>query len=425
MAKNGRSNGKSVGRDDELIYDWNSVEKVAPLAKGREVTFFDETLRDGIQSPSVTDPNIFDKIRLTELASDLGIHDIDIGLPGAGLRAVEDCTTIAEHIRDNKLAIKPACAARTHVKDVQAVIDISQKVGIEIEVMAFIGSSPIRQYAENWDLELLLKYSADAIDLAVANNLPITFVTEDTTRSRPEVLDRLFRHAVEHGAHRLCLCDTVGHVTPDGIRNLIKFTRNLLKGMGRTDVGIDWHGHNDRGLGVVNTIFAIEYGADRAHGTALGLGERVGNAALDQVLLNLKLLGEIPDTDLSKLLLWCKVASRATRVDIPPMYPLAGSDAFRTATGVHAAAIIKAEKKGHAWLADRIYSGVPAEMFGKHQEIEVGHYSGESNVIYWLQKRGHSTDDGLVKAILSAAKRGNRVLTDEEINQVIKEHVST
>jgi 2-isopropylmalate synthase len=418
------SNGESEFREEELIYDWNAVEKVAPLAAGRRVTFFDETLRDGIQSPSVTDPAISDKIRMVELANDLGIHHIDIGLPGAGPRAVEDCTVLAEHIRDEKLAIRPACAARTHVNDVQAVIDVSQVVGIEIEVMAFIGSSPIRQYAESWDLDRMLRFSSEAIDLAVANNLPVTFVTEDTTRSRPEVLDRLFRHAVEHGAHRLCLCDTVGHATPDGIRNLLRFTRNLLDGMGRSEVGIDWHGHNDRGLGVVNTIFAIEYGADRAHGTALGLGERVGNAALDQVLLNLKLLGELPDHDLSKLLLWCKVASRATRVDIAPQYPLAGSDAFRTATGVHAAAIIKADKKGHAWLADRIYSGVPAEMFGKHQEIEIGHYSGESNVVYWLQKRGHDAPPSLVKAILTAAKRGSRILTDEEINQIIKEQAS-
>jgi len=288
--------------------------------------------------------------------------------------------------------------------------------------MAFIGSSPIRQYAENWDLDLMIERSADAIDLAVKNNLPITYVTEDTTRSRPDMLDRLFRNAIEHGAHRLCLCDTVGHATPDGIKNLIKFTRNLLNAMGRPEIGIDWHGHNDRGLGVVNTIFALEYGADRLHGTALGIGERVGNAALDQVMLNLKLLGELPDQDLSKLLLWCKVAAKATRVDIPPQYPLAGGDAFRTATGVHAAAVIKAEKKGDAWLADRIYSGVPAGMFGREQEIEVGHYSGESNVVYWLRKRGHEPIPELVEAVLSAAKRGNRVLHDEEINQVIKEY---
>ena len=405
--------------ETELIYDWNSIEKVAKISPKRRIQFLDETLRDGIQSPSVVDPSIDDKIKLTELANSLGIDTSDIGLPGAGKRAVEDVTTIAEHIRDAKLKIKASCAARTHLGDVQAVVDISQKVGIEIEILCFIGSSPIRAYAEEWDLAKMMKLSADAIDLGRKYNLPVAYVTEDTTRSRPEVLTKLFTNAVEHGASRLIVCDTVGHVTPDGIRNLLKFTRNVLDGLGRPDVGIDWHGHNDRGLGVVNSIFAIEYGADRIHGTALGIGERVGNAALDQILLNLKLLGELPDHDLSKLVLWCKTASAATRVPIHPQYPLAGSDAFRTATGVHAAAIIKAEKKGDAWLADRIYSGVPAGTFGKEQEIEVGHYSGESNVIYWLKKRGFEPTKDLVAAIYNEAKRGNRVLSDDEIMAIV------
>jgi len=404
----------------ELIYDWNSVEKIAPLSPKRRIQFLDETLRDGIQSPSVVDPSIDDKLRLVELANDLGIDTMDIGLPGAGKRAVEDVTTIAEHIKAGKLKVKASCAARTHVNDIQAIIDISQKVGLEIEVLCFIGSSPIRQYAEDWDLAKMLKLSADAIDLARKYNLPVAYVTEDTTRSRPEILTKMFSSAVEHGAQRLIVCDTVGHATPDGIKNLLKFTRNLLDGLGRPDVGIDWHGHNDRGLGVVNSIFAIEYGADRIHGTALGIGERVGNAALDQILLNLKLLGELPDHDLSKLVLWCKTASQATRIPIHPQYPLAGADAFRTATGVHAAAIIKAEKKGDAWLADRIYSGVPAGMFGKEQEIEIGHYSGESNIVYWLTKRGYDPTKELVTAVLGEAKRGNRVLSDDEVIAVIK-----
>jgi len=407
--------------DRELIYDWNSVEKVAPLSPRRRIQFLDETLRDGIQSPSVVDPSIDDKLRLVELANDLGIDTMDIGLPGAGKRAIEDCTVIAEHIKSHKLAVKASCAARTHVNDVQAIIDISQKVGIEIEVLCFIGSSPIRQYAEDWDLPRMLDLSASAIDLARRHNLPVAYVTEDTTRSRPEILTKMFATAIEHGAQRLILCDTVGHATPDGIRNLIRFTRNMLDGMGRSDVGIDWHGHNDRGLGVVNSIFAIEYGADRIHGTALGIGERVGNAALDQILLNLKLLGELPDHDLSKLVLWCKTASQATRVPIHPQYPLVGSDAFRTATGVHAAAIIKAEKKGDAWLADRIYSGVPAGTFGKEQEIEIGHYSGESNVVYWLKKRGYESTKELVTHVLAGAKRGNRVLSDHEVVALIKD----
>src|SRR5262249_55738836 len=305
--------------ESEIIYDWNSVEKVAPLTPGRKLEFFDETLRDGIQSPSVVDPKIDDKIKLVQLASDLGIHAMDLGLPGAGRRAVEDVTHLVEYIRDQKLPVKPGCAARTHANDVRAIVEIAQKTGVQIEVLTFIGSSPIRLYAEGWDLDGLMKKSAEAIDLAVKNGLPATYVTEDTTRSRPEVLGRLFTTAVEHGASRLCLCDTVGHSTPDGIRNLIRFTRNLLTALG-ANVKVDWHGHNDRGMAVTNTIFAAEFGADRIHGTALGIGERVGNAALDQVLMNLKLLGELPNTDLSKLLLWCRLTAKACHVPIPVNY---------------------------------------------------------------------------------------------------------
>ena len=417
----GQAKGQPAAKTDhELIYDWNSTEKVASLSPRHRVQFLDETLRDGIQSPSVVDPTIDDKLRLVELANELGIDTMDIGLPGAGQRAIEDVTTIAAHIKANRLQVKPSCAARTHQRDVQAVIDISQAVGIEIEILCFIGSSPIRQYAEDWDLPRMMQLSADAIDLGRRYNLPVAYVTEDTTRSRPEVLTKLFTNAVDHGAHRLVVCDTVGHATPDGIRNLLRFTRNVLDGAGRHDVGIDWHGHNDRGLGVVNSIFAIEYGADRIHGTALGIGERVGNAALDQILLNLKLLGELPDHDLTKLVAWCQTASRATHVAIHPQYPLAGHDAFRTATGVHAAAIIKAQKKGDAWLADRIYSGVPAGMFGKEQAIEIGHYSGESNVVYWLKKRGYEPTKELVTAVLGAAKGGDHVLSDDEVVAVIQ-----
>ncbi len=408
--------------ESEIIYDWNSVEKVAPLTPGRKLEFFDETLRDGIQSPSVVDPKIDDKLKLVQIASDLGIHAMDLGLPGAGRRAVEDVTRLVEYIRDQKLPVKPGCAARTHLNDVRAVVEIAQKTGVEIEVLTFIGSSPIRLYAEGWDIEGLMKKSAEAIELAVANNLPATYVTEDTTRSRPEVLGKLFANAVEHGATRLCICDTVGHATPDGIRNILKFTRNLLGAMGAPHVKVDWHGHNDRGMAVTNTIFAAEFGADRVHGTALGIGERVGNAALDQVLMNLKLLGELPSSDLSKLLLWCRLTAKACHVPIPVNYPLVGSDAFRTATGVHAAAIVKAEAKGHTWLADRIYSGVPAAMFGKEQEIEIGHYSGESNVVYWLRKRGFEAEPELVRRILGVAKSGDHILTEDEVKQVIKDY---
>jgi 2-isopropylmalate synthase len=401
----------------DIIYDWNSLEKRTRLTAGR-FSLLDETMRDGLQSPSVTDPRVEDKLKLIHLLDEVGVDYADIGLPGAGRRASEDVLAIGREIRDARLKIRPACAARTHIHDIRPIVELSQTLGMPIEVMAFIGSSPIRLYAEGWDLDLMLKRSAEAIDFAIANGLPVTFVTEDTTRSRPEVLAKLFGTAIEHGASRLCLCDTVGHATPDGIQNLIRFTRNFVNALG-VPVEIDWHGHNDRGLGVTNTLHALEFGADRVHGTILGVGERVGNAALDLVMLNLKLLGEFEGRDLSHLLSLCRLVAEACQVDIPYNYPLVGGDAFRTATGVHAAAIIKAEKKGHAFLADRIYSGVPAGLFGREQEIEIGHMSGESNVIYWLNKRGVEPEPELVRRIFARAKNSAHILKEEEIHAIV------
>ena len=405
-------------KDSDVIYDWNTVEARGPITT-KPIRFFDETLRDGIQSPSATDPSTEDKVEMVHLMEQLGIHHVDIGLPGAGKRQYDDVLRIATEVRDNKMKIKLACACRTMVRDIEPVVEISQKVGIPIEVMAFIGSSPIRQFAEEWDVDFIAKQSAEAIDFAVKNGLPCTYVTEDTTRSRPETLDRLFRAAIEHGAQGLCLCDTVGHATPDGIRNLIAWTKNLIKGTGRA-VQIDWHGHNDRGMAVANALWAIEAGVDRVHGTALGIGERVGNCSIDQLLVNLKLLGLLPEQDLSKLMLFCQLASRACGYPIPRNYPVVGHDAFRTGTGVHAAAILKALRRNDTWLADRVYSGVPATEFGKEQEIEIGFMSGQANVTFWLEKRHVPAVPGLVPAIVERAKRSNRILTDEEVYDVIK-----
>jgi 2-isopropylmalate synthase len=398
---------------DDLLFDWNAKIRRGRLSPLDHFEFHDETLRDGIQGPSIVDPSIEDKLRIIELTDALGIHSADIGLPGAGARAVEDVTAIVRHAQACKLKISLGCAARTHINDIRPIVEISQKTGQRLEVLCFIGTSPIRQYAESWDLDRLMQLSGEAIAFAVKEGLPVNFVTEDTIRSHPSTLQPLFLNAIDKGVERLTLCDTVGHATPDGVRNLINWTRHLIEGTGR-DVKIDWHGHNDRGLGVCNTLFAVEYGADRVHGTALGIGERVGNAALDQVLLNLRLMGEI-DHDLSKMVEWCTLVSQATQTPIHRAYPLLGHDAFRTATGVHAAAIIKAHRKGDNWLADLIYSGVPAGLFGKEQLIEVGHQSGLSNVIWWLEQHHIEAEPGLPEAVLFEAKQRDRVLSDDEI----------
>ncbi len=396
----------------DLIYDWNRVGLDEPIH--RRVEFDDETLRDGLQSPSVTDPPIDKKIAILHLMDSIGIDSADIGLPGAGPRAVADVTRLAREIIDCKLDIRPNCAARTVRADIQPIIDISERVGTPIETGTFIGSSPIRQYAEGWSLEMMLTATEDAVKFAVSHGLPVMFVTEDTTRARPDTLRALYKTAVEAGAKRICVCDTCGHATPDGVRSLIGFIKAMLHEIGADDVKIDWHGHQDRGLGVINSIAAYEAGADRLHGTALGIGERVGNTPMDQLLVNLQLMGRI-DRDLTNLTRYCEAVSESTGVPIPIMYPIVGRDAFRTATGVHAAAVIKAYRKGDDWLADMVYSGVPAKMLGREQTIEIGPMSGKSNVIFWLERHGLDPTEERVERIFNSAKKSDSVLTDDAV----------
>jgi isopropylmalate/homocitrate/citramalate synthase len=405
--------------EQSLIHDWNEDRDERPSL--RPVELDDETLRDGLQSPSVKDPPIEEKVRILHLMDAMGIHTADIGLPGAGPRAVEDVRALAREIADQSLSIAAHCAARTMVRDVEPIARISQETGIPIEACTFIGSSPIRQYAEDWTLEKMLRTSEEAVTFAVKEGLPVMFVTEDTTRARPETLKALYGRAIEWGARRICLADTVGHATPWGTRALVRWVKDEIVASSGEDVKVDWHGHRDRGFGLANAFAAMEAGADRIHGTALGIGERVGNVEMDLLLVNLKLLG-LHDADLNPLGEYCDRVSRATGVEIPPGYPVFGADAFRTGTGVHAAAIIKAERKGNAWLADRIYSGIPAAMVGRSQEIEIGPMAGLSNVKHWLAVRGHDAEDEeLCRRIFEYAKGQDHTLAEGEVEALIAE----
>ena len=402
----------------ELIYDWNASGD-APRRPPWKVEFDDETLRDGLQSPSVTSPSVDEKVEILRLMDALGLDTADIGLPGAGGAVKEDTLAVARAMQEEKLRIAANCAARTLEADVRPIAEIIQKTGRPVEACLFIGSSPIRQYAEDWTVETILGHTKEAVSFAVREGIDVMYVTEDTTRAHPRDLERLFLAAIDCGARRLCLCDTCGHATPHGAAELVRWTSRLLAERGLSHVAIDYHGHMDRGLGVWNAVAAIEAGARRVHGTALGIGERVGNAPMDQLLVNLKLMGWI-ENDLTRLYDYCRKVSECVRVPIPHGYPVVGKDAFETATGVHAAAILKAMKKGDAWLADRVYSGVPAADFGREQEIAIGPMSGKSNVFHWLRKRGRPATDAAVEAILDRAKRSNRLLTDAEIEDALR-----
>ncbi len=399
----------SIDRDS-LIYDWNTTGE-APKKPAGAIQFDDETLRDGLQSPSARDPELADKIALVQLMDQLGLHTANVGLPGAGARAREHITALVREMAGLKIKANVAC--RTVITDIAPVVDVVQATGQPVEVCAFIGSSPIRQYAENWEMGTMLKLSKDAVEFAVKNGLDCMFVTEDTTRAHPDDVRALYTTAIEAGAKRVCVCDTCGHATPVGTAKLIRHVKSIVDAT-NPKVGIDWHGHRDRGLGLANALAALEAGATRVHATALGVGERSGNAEMDLLLVNLRLLGWI-DNDLSVLGDYVRLAHKAIGVPLPSNYAVFGSDAFETGTGVHAAAVIKAFKKGDPWLANRVYSGVPADMVGLEQVIKVGPMSGKSNVIWFLEKHGVQPTDQAVDAVLQLAKTTPRLLDTSEI----------
>ncbi len=407
---------------DRLVHDW-ALDGAHRFEANTHVMLDDETLRDGLQSPSVIDPPIETKLEILHFMDRLGVETADVGLPGAGPRQYDAVEALCREIDRENLSVRPNCAGRTLIVDIQPMADIMQKTGVKIEACVFIGSSPIRQYAEEWDFDHLLRCTRDAVRFAAGEGLDVMYVTEDTIRSKPEDLRILLTEAVESGAQRVCLCDTVGAAVPPGVRNLVEWVKALLEKLGVADrVGIDWHGHRDRGLDLSNTLAAIEGGATRVHGTALGIGERIGNTPMEQLLVNFKLMG-LRDDDLSCLTEYVETVSRAVGVPIAANTPIIGKDAFRTATGVHAAAVIKALKKDEAWLADQVYSGVPASWIGRQQEIDVGHMSGASNVIHYLTSRGLSADPEAVQAVLDVAKKSQRVLTEDEILDVLKRGV--
>jgi len=397
----------------DLIHDWNTFTG-DEIPIGQRVMLNDETLRDGLQNPSVRDPSIAEKIEILHLMESLGIETVNIGLPGAGARAYADTKALAREIATARMKIRPNCAARTHVNDIKPIIEISERVGFAIEAATFIGSSPIRRLVEDWTVDHLQRTTEEAVKFAVSAGLPVMYVTEDTIRTDPPTVITLYSTAIRSGARAVVLCDTVGHATPRGAYNLVKFViEEVVKPSGEK-IRLDWHGHNDRGLAIANSLAAIAGGANQVHAAALSLGERVGNTPMELMLVNLRLLGLI-DHDLSKLKQYSETVAKATHTKIPPNYPVVGRDAFRTATGVHAAAIVKAYKKDDHELANSIYSGVPSHLFGLEQVIEIGPMSGKSNVLYWLEKRGIPASDELVERIYGAAKKSERVLTDEEI----------
>src|SRR3989475_11813295 len=313
---------------NEWIYDWNAASPPL-IPPGTKILLNDETLRDGLQNPSVHDPPIAEKIKILHLMESLGLDSANIGLPGAGPRAYEHTEALAREIAANRMRIKPNCAARTHENDIRPIVEISQRVGIAIEAATFLGTSPIRRLVEDWTVDHLERTTEKAVTFAVEHGLPSMYVTEDTMRTDRETVKRLYSAAIRSGARAIVLCDTVGHATPSGAFNLVKFAIDEVVKPSGEKIRVDWHGHCDRGLAIANSLWAVAAGAAQVHGAADSLGERVGNTPMELMLVNLRLMGLI-DRDLSHLKEYCETVAAATHTVIPPNYPVVGKDTFRT-----------------------------------------------------------------------------------------------
>lgn len=398
-----------------LVFDWDG-----PFGAPSERVFLDdETLRDGLQSPSNREPSLETKKRYLHLVASLGVAAVDLGMPAASSRVAWEVQELAREIRDHRLPLHPNCAVRTLAKDVLACAAISQQAGIPLEAMLFLSFSRLRLQVERWEREFLLHKLEQIVGCAVREGLPVTFVAEDASRTFPEDLQAAVLTAARAGAQRVCLADTTGALTPWGAENLVRFTRQVLEAHGAGAVKLDWHGHNDRGLAVACALAAARAGADRLHGTLLGVGERSGNPPLEQLLVNLALAGLHPNP-LTQLVPALREACQLLELYIPAHAPVLGAQAFATASGVHAAAIWKAREQHREDWEELVYSPYPPRLVGGKQEVLVGPYSGAANVRFWLAARGYPVTGELVQRILAEAKKAQGILSEEALLRLVQ-----
>ncbi len=394
-----------------VLYDWNT-----PPLRRRAIDVADSTLCDGLHCPSVIDPSPRDKRRLLSLISALGLRSATLGFPGAGPRQAADALDLARELSRAQWMIDASCHATATVKDVAMVLDVRERSGLDVEVAIALPVSPIRLEAEGITIDRLQESAETSVTFAVRAGARVVAVLEDASRTPPEMLAVLINHLVALGASAVRICDSVGHSTPDGTRSLMRFAAEQVKGRGARSIRLDWQGQNDRGLALANAMAAVESGVDRVHASALGLGERSGTVAMESLLTNLRLIGRWPHT-LGALAEYCDSAASAFGIAIPAAQPVVGSDAFRTGSGAHATALVKALRAGNRWLADNVCSSVPASFVGVEHRIDIGPVAGLSNVRWWLSQHGYDPSDlVLMRELLLAVKQTQRVASDDELH---------
>lgn len=391
------------------LYDWGNYDPLPPT------TILDTTLRDGIQSLLVRYPSLPEKLRLMDLLIELGVDAFDIGFPVSNRKHRQHTRRLAEHAARQNPNLRLICLARSRIEDVQAIVDVSQAAGVGLEALIFVASSPIRLLVEQWDLGEMVKWATGAIDFAIKEGLRVNFACEDATRSEPETLKTLHTAALEHGASRFTIPDTVGIANVVSTTRIVKYLREqVIRGHA---VGLDWHGHNDRGLAVANALAALVAGADCVHTTIFGVGERAGNADLESLVANLHYLyGSCYHLDVLPRL--TKYASAVFGEPVPPRHPVIGQNAYSTAAGIHGAAILKASRMDRPELVANAYAGVDPRLIGRQTHVRVGPLSGSANVEWKASQLGLPFSPELAARVLNEAREVDRILTDDEIVRV-------
>ncbi len=401
---------------NQLLYSWNP-----PAKSGLEnVEIEDDTLRDGLQGAFVRKPTVDEKIELFTLSSAIGCQHAVVGFPASSPQEMADSRRIVQAIQERGLKQQPWMLSRALVSDLEPIIALQRESDIPIGAAFFMGTSPLRRVVEKWDWDQVLRNVETAVAYCVENGVPFSLSIEDASRTPPEELRQLIQIGAKANGFSISICDTVGESTPDGAAQLVRFTREEIA-KENADTRVLWHGHNDRGMAVANSAAAAEAGARIIGGSFLGIGERTGNAALEQVILYLYQNGAT-QWRIDHLVNYCEKLSEYTNTPISNEMPLIGSQAFATCTGTHSAAVLKARAISVDY-EDYIFSAVPASKLGLPQNIMIGPTSGLANARHVLQRLELPSDDQAASALLEHAKGKNSWVQHNEIKQWAEAHL--
>lgn len=401
-------------------YNWSSHEGVRdPVRKAKQfVSIDDESLRDGLQGTQLTThPSLNEKeIYLASVALNGYIEHADIGFPGSEESHKEELSEIIKFvIASNGLdGLTLSCAAGAIDEHINPIIDLSHQFdGYPLEADIFLDVSKNRAEIEGWDRKEKISVLKQNIKLLKSQQLPVMFVPERSTSTPPEELLEVCLMASELGVDRICFADTKGVADNKGIENIFRWG---FEEIGKANPNLKWdaHFHNDRNMALSNSLVAAAEGVDRLHATMFCIGERAGNVDLAQLLVNLN-LQEMRNDDLTSLKAISELSSKILGFEIPKNSPIYGENAFATSSGIHASA---GKKELQANRIHSIYFPFSPESVGNKAIVEVGPFSGKSNVELKLRQLGISSTPALIDVVLSRAKQQRGLLSDEEVRQI-------